>query len=107
MLYRPNPKPKEGEMKLDQNLHRIFKIAKNKEGPRGTWPLSFDGPKQTFSTVVRDDGKAVLRQMVDAGKAAKQKPRQQAFGGDGSDWLQMPDGEQTPFDEPPKEDKKP
>lgn len=86
MLYRPNPKPNEGEMKLDQNLHRIFKIAKNKEGPRGTWPLSFDGPKQTFSTVVRDDGKAVLRQMVDAGKAAKQKPRQVSFWGDGSDW---------------------
>lgn len=85
MLYRPNPKPKEGEMKLDQNLHRIFKIAKNKEGPRGTWPLSFDGPKQTFSTVVQDAGKSVLRQMVDAGKAAKQNRRQVTF------WPERPD----------------
>ena len=102
MLYRPNPKPNEGEMKLDQNLHRIFKIAKNKEGPRGTWPLSFDGPKQTFSTVVRDDGKAVLRQMVDAGKAAKQKPRQVSFWGDGSDWQDLGTKPKTPFDEDTK-----
>lgn len=107
MLYRPNPKPKEGEMKLDQNLHRIFKIAKNKEGPRGTWPLSFDGPKQTFSMVVRDDGKSVLRQMVDAGKAAKQKPRQVSFWADGSGFERLPDNTKTPFDEPPKEALKP
>ena len=103
MLYRPNPKPKEGEMKLDQNLHRIFKIAKNKEGPRGTWPLAFDGPKQSFSTVVGDDGKSVMRKMVNAGKAAKQQNRQNSFWGDGSDWMQIPDGPDNPFTEEQKQ----
>ena len=102
MLYRPNPKPKDGELKLDQNLHRIFKIAKNKEGPRGTWPLAFDGPKQTFSTVVGDDGKTVMRKLVNAGKAAKQQNRQNSFWGDGSDWMELSGNQETPFDEETK-----
>ena len=102
MLYRPNPKPKDGELKLDQNLHRIFKIAKNKEGPRGTWPLAFDGPKQTFSTVVGDDGKTVMRKLVNAGKTAKQQNRQNSFWGDGSDWMELSGNQKTPFDEETK-----
>lgn len=101
MVYRPNPKPKKGEdggIPPDPNKFRNFKIAKNKEGPRGTWLLAFDGPKQTFSTVVDPTGRDVIRQLVDAGKAARQRPRQVSFWGNGSDWEPLPDGTPTPFD---------
>lgn len=99
MLYRPNPKKGEsGAPALDQNKFRNFKIAKNKEGPRGTWLLAFDGARQTFSTVVDPSGLSVVRQLVDAGKAARQKPRQVSFWGDGSDWAELSPGTETPFD---------
>lgn len=99
MIYRPNPKKGEdGAPALDPNLYRSFKIAKNKEGPRGTWLLAFDGPKQTFSTVVDPTGQAVLRKLVNTGKAAKQRARQVSFWGDGSDWAELSPGTETPFD---------
>lgn len=99
MIFRPNPKKGEnGAPALDQNKFRNFKIAKNKEGPRGTWLLSFDGPKQTFSAVVDPTGQAVLRKLVNTGKAAKQRARQVSFWGDGSDWAELPSGTETPFD---------
>lgn len=99
MLFRPNPKKGEdGAPALDQNKFRNFKIAKNKEGPRGTWLLAFDGPRQTFSTVVDPSGRSVIRQLVDSGKAARQKPRQVSFWGDSSDWAELPPGTETPFD---------
>lgn len=69
LLFRPNPNSGE----LDQDKHRILKIAKYKEGPRGKWPLYFDGPKQTFAVMTGPDGKTVMRRLVDAGKAAKAK----------------------------------
>lgn len=69
LLFRPNPM----DEALDQDKNRILKIGKYKEGPRGKWPLYFDGPKQTFSVLAGPDGKAVMRQMVGAGKAAKAK----------------------------------
>lgn len=56
LLYRPNPKDKE----LDQDAHRILRIGKYKEGRRGTWPLAFDGDRQTFS-VVGPDGQPLRR----------------------------------------------
>lgn len=43
LLYRPKP---DGE--LDPNKTRILKIAKQKEGRLGTWPLAFDGAHQRF-----------------------------------------------------------
>lgn len=74
LLYRPNPKDDE----LDQEKNRILRIAKNKEGRRGRWPLYFDGDRQTFSMVRTDAGTAVMREMVSAGKAAKTKNRAEA-----------------------------
>ena len=76
LLYRPSP----SDDTLDQEKNRILKIAKYKEGPRGRWPLYFDGPKQTFSVVSEADGKSVLRQLVNAGKKAKSKNRAEATG---------------------------
>ena len=76
LLYRPSP----SDDTLDQEKNRILKIAKYKEGPRGRWPLYFDGPKQTFSVMSEADGKAVLRQLVNAGKKAKSKNRVEATG---------------------------
>ena len=76
LLYRPSP----SDDTLDQEKNRILKIAKYKEGPRGRWPLYFDGPKQTFSVMSEPDGKAVLRQLVNAGKKAKSKNRAEATG---------------------------
>lgn len=99
MVYRPHPKKGEdGGQALDPNRFRNFNIAKNKEGPRGTWLLAFDGPRQTFSPVTDPTGRSVIRQLVDAGKAARQNPRQVRFWGDGSSWEPLPDGTPTPFD---------
>lgn len=74
MLFRPGPKSQ-----WEEDKHRFLKIAKQKEGRWGTWPMFFDGSKQTFSVVV-DDNKAVLRSLVDAGKKAKHKNRMEALG---------------------------
>lgn len=71
MVFRPNPRDEE----LDQDKNRILSLAKNKEGPRGKWPLYFDGPKQTFSVVAGPDGKTIMRQLSSAGRAAKAKAR--------------------------------
>lgn len=49
LLFRPGP----GDKDLNGEEHRILKIAKNKEGRWGTWPLYFDGEKQTFSPLER------------------------------------------------------
>lgn len=98
MVYRPNPKKEGDGPALDQNKFRNFKIAKNKEGPRGTWLLAFDGSKQTFSTVVDPTGHDAMRRFVEAGKAARQRPRQVSFWGDGTGWTRLPDNTRTPFD---------
>lgn len=69
MLFRPNPK----DDVLSGDRHRILKIAKNKEHRQGAWPLYFDGAKQTFCTIMEEDGrsKQTLRQLQAAGKAAR------------------------------------
>ena len=74
MLFRPGP-----HSQWEEDKHRFLKIAKQKEGRWGTWPMFFDGSKQTFSVVV-DDNKAVLRSLVDAGKKARYKNRVEALG---------------------------
>ena len=104
MVYRPDPKAKDGP-ELDQNKHRVLKIAKNKEGPRGAWYMVFDGPKQTFSLLVNPDGRSVMRQFSAAGKAAKQRPRQVSFWGDGSDWTEAPADTETPWGDENKGEK--
>lgn len=76
LLFRPNPKSD-----LDQEKHRILKVAKNKEGRRGKWPLHFAGDKQTFSVIV--DGEAsrkVMRKLYAEGKAARAKNHAEAQG---------------------------
>jgi len=73
MLFRPGPKSE-----LDEETCRILKIAKQKEGHWGKWPLYFDGSRQTFSVLV--DDKRVMRSLVDAGKKAKRKNRVEAKG---------------------------
>ena len=82
MLFRPNPK----DEALDHDRHRILKIAKNKEHRQGAWPVYFDGARQTFCTIVQEDGrsKQTLRQLQSAGKTARNKNHiqgQQAMGG--------------------------
>ena len=111
LIYRPNPDPKPNKVtgktppKLDGNTHRVFDIAKNKEGPRGAWYMVFDGPKQTFSLLVNPDGRSVMRQYQSAGKAAKQRPRQVSFWGDGSDWTEATADTETPWDDENKGEK--
>lgn len=101
MLYRPNP----NDDTLDEERHRILKIAKNKEYRRGKWPLYFDGAKQTFSVMLpngerEDHSKKVLRDLVDAGKAAKARNRAaQVAGQTRLDFREVPDGPDNPFRE--------
>ena len=76
LLFRPNPK---GD--LDQEKHRILKVAKNKEGRRGKWPLHFAGEKQTFSVIVDDEAfRKTMRSLAAAGKAARNKNHVEAQG---------------------------
>lgn len=49
LLFRPNPA--DGDLNGEQ--HRILKIAKNKEGRWTSWPLYFDGERQTFAPLTR------------------------------------------------------
>lgn len=74
LLYRPKP---DGD--LDPEKTRLLKIAKQKEGRLGTWPLAFDGAHQRFSVLSGPDGRT-LRQLVNRGKAAKSARHTEAAG---------------------------
>lgn len=52
MIYRPRPG---GD--YDDNKTRILKIAKQKEGRLGKWPLAFDGAHQRFALMAGPDGR--------------------------------------------------
>ena len=103
MLYRPNP----DDDCLDQERNRILKIAKNKEYRRGKWPLYFDGSRQTFAVLMPDeapasDSKKVLRDLVEAGKAARVKNRMemkraQVDGQQSLGFREVQDGPDNPF----------
>ena len=69
LLYLPKP----GDSDYDPSKTRLLKIAKQKEGRRGRWPLYFDGAHQRFSVMAGPDGRAVQRKFVDKGRAAKAK----------------------------------
>ena len=72
---------------------RTLKLAKNKEGQANiAMRMVFEGDTQTCSRIEPQEPPATHQ---------RQKPRQQSFWGDGSDWQQIPD-EQTPFDEEAK-----
>lgn len=70
---------------------RTLKLAKNKEGEANiAMRMVFEGDSQTFSRV---------EPRPEPASRERQKPRQQSFWGDGSDWQQLPENEPTPFSE--------
>lgn len=75
LLYTPNP-----ASDFDQATTRMLKVAKNKEGKRGIWPLHFDGDHQRFTPMAGPDGKAIMRKYHDAGRAVKAKRQTQVQG---------------------------
>lgn len=77
MIYRPNPKDTE----YDQESTRVIKIAKNKEGRRGSWYFAFDGSHQRFTQLVDRNGRALMRELQNRGKAAKEKMRRESISG--------------------------
>lgn len=54
---------------------RIFKLAKNKEGPRPKTTLAFYGDTQTMVELEKEPDHSVAAQMSDIGRAAKQANR--------------------------------
>lgn len=70
-------KPKRGEevdgVEIDVDKSRILKVAKQKEGRLGRFPLYFDGAKQRMSVMTGPDGEAVMRHFSQAAKARKAK----------------------------------
>lgn len=68
--------PQKGHKTLDEKKNRFLKIAKNKEGITGTLILDFDGETQSFR--VRHDSKEIMRELADAGRAAKARNRANA-----------------------------
>lgn len=70
---------------------RTLKIAKNKEGESNlVMEMVFDGDTQTFSRIAPSHVQE---------PRTRQKPRQQSFWGDGSDWQQVADSKDNPFKE--------
>lgn len=55
--------------------NRIFKIGKNKEGPRPNAELAFYGDTQTMVELERQADHSVAREMAEKGRAAKQANR--------------------------------
>lgn len=80
---------------------RIIQVAKNRNGEAlDKVRCRFDGEHQTFARIEPRPEPAPV-------KKERQKPRQVSFWADGSDFERLPDNTKTPFDEPPKEEKKP
>lgn len=75
LLYRPKPG---GD--FDPDKTRILKIAKQKEGRLGKWPLAFDGSHQSFAPMAGPDGQAIMRKMADKAKQVKSMRRAQVRG---------------------------
>lgn len=75
MLYAPNP-----NSDFDPATTRMLKIAKNKEGRRGIWPLHFDGAHQRFTPMAGPDGKTLMRKYRDKAEAVKAARRAQVAG---------------------------
>lgn len=75
LLYRPKP---DGD--LDPNKTRILKIAKQKEGRLGTWPMAFDGTHQRFSSLPVELKSLVSQQERVKGGAGKKSKAAKATG---------------------------
>lgn len=72
LLFRPNRETyfiegRRDSGALDPDKTRVLKVAKNKEGRRGRWPLYFDGAHQSFSILAQNPHDAIRA----AGKEAK------------------------------------
>ena len=94
LLFRPNPKSD-----CDQSKTRILKIAKNKEGRCGKWPLYFDGDHQTFSIMLDTDSKALVQKFSDIAKKEKSLRRAQknAQLGGQQKFEEIPEDKNMPF----------
>lgn len=66
LLYKPKPG---GDYEPDKT--RILKIAKQKEGRLGKWPMFFDGAHQSFAMLAGPDGMAQMQKYKDKAKANK------------------------------------
>ena len=75
LLYRPKPG---GD--FDPDKTRVLKIAKQKEGRLGKWPLAFDGSHQSFAPMAGPDGQALMRKMSDKARQVKSARRAQVRG---------------------------
>lgn len=75
LLYRPKPG---GD--FDPDKTRVLKIAKQKEGRLGKWPLAFDGSHQSFAPMAGPDGQALMRKMADKARQVKSARRAQVRG---------------------------
>lgn len=75
LLYRPKPG---GD--FDPDKTRVLKIAKQKEGRLGKWPLAFDGSHQSFAPLAGPDGRAIMQRMADKARAVKAARRGQVQG---------------------------
>lgn len=72
LLFRPGPKDKGPDgQELNEETHRLLKIAKNKEGRWGDWVMYFDGGKQTLSVVT--DNMGVMRKFQAEGRKARER----------------------------------
>lgn len=80
LLYKPKPGTKIFDVECDPNKTRFLKIDKQKEGRLGRWPLFFDGARQRFAMMTGPDGHAAMIKYVNAGRAAKQRAREQSPG---------------------------
>lgn len=67
LLFRKNPE--------DIDAQRTLRVAKNKEGRLGNLYLDFDADTQTFRISNKRDGKDVMRELSDAGRAVKARNR--------------------------------
>ena len=59
----------------DNSSNRIFKIGKNKEGPRRSVELAFHGDTQTMAELEPEPDRSVAAEMSRIGRAAKQANR--------------------------------
>lgn len=75
LLYRPKP-----DDDLDPNKTRILKIAKQKEGRLGTWPMAFDGAHQRFGPLPVELQSLVSQQERVKGGAGKKSKAAKATG---------------------------
>ena len=64
---------------LDAKKTRILRVAKNKEGVWGRWPLAFDGAHQRFSVLAENSFVAVQRAVREAEQARREAAAQLRF----------------------------